>query len=210
MIIILISTNCSSSTNQLTRSQNTILWIDRHFRRYQNSEVLSYLLSVTKRLESAAQMKTLGIEPDRLNTSWKIHIFESSIPNAFSVGTGNLIITKSLIQACENEAELASILAHEMSHYYLAHTEQNSSYSIEREIEADTLGLSLLELSDNQLQASISALSISYRQESENISAEKQENLNLRRENLANLIKRKNGWGFANDREFNRIKKSLR
>lgn len=181
--------------------------MDQNFRRYENPNVLAFVLNITKRLELAA--KSLQIDPELINTNWKIHIFESAAPNAFSAGFGNLILTKSMIQACANEAELASILAHEMSHYYSAHSESGSSYSLEREIQADTLALSLIELAGYQLNASITALTILYRQGTENVSKEKQENLELRTENLTKLISRKNIWGITDSREFNRIKRSL-
>lgn len=183
--------------------------MDQHFRRYENSQVLSFIFGIAKRLEFAANTGMLGIGQSRLRTPWKIHIFESPTPNAFSAGAGNLILTKSLIQSCESEAELASILAHEMSHYYLAHSEESSSYSIDREIEADTLAFSLTELAGYPLQANISALNLLYRQGAENVSEENQKNLDLRTENLMGRLKGKNNWGFDNSREFKRIQKVL-
>lgn len=179
--------------------------MDQNFRRYENPTVLAFVLSIAKRLQFAAA--NLEVDPELTNTNWKIHIFETAAPNAFSAGSGNLILTKSMIQACTNEAELASIIAHEMSHYYSSHSEESSSYSVEREIEADTLALSLIELAGYQLDASLTALNILYRQGMENVSA--QENLNLRSENLTKLIKNKMNWGISNTREFNKIKRIL-
>ena len=200
--IISFCTACASTLTQEQRSQKTINWLELNFSRYENPKVNTYLSAILERLHLATQNQLLNIDLNKLNTDWKIHIFQSNSPNAFSAGSGNIILTKQLIISCESEAELASIIAHEMSHYYLEHSQEDSSYSLKREIEADTLALSLIELAGYRQDASISALNILYRQGNNNFSDYQQK----RTDNLSQLLKSKVIWGINNTREFNNIK----
>jgi len=45
-------------------------------------------------------------------------------PNAYSMGEGTIAINAGLMIFLENEAELAFIICHELSHYYLQHTQK--------------------------------------------------------------------------------------
>ena len=46
-------------------------------------------------------------------------------PNAYSIGDGTLIIDFDLINFLDNEAQLASVISHEISHYLLHHREKS-------------------------------------------------------------------------------------
>ncbi len=56
----------------------------------------------------------------------------STIPNAYSVGDGTIIINLELLNSVENEDQLAFILAHELSHYILKHREKSYESFIKR------------------------------------------------------------------------------
>ena len=62
------------------------------------------------------------IRPDQGNLyTFYFIVLDSPEPNAFAVPGGFVFINKGAIDACRNEAELASILAHEISHVTLRH-----------------------------------------------------------------------------------------
>ena len=98
----------------------------------------------------------------------KLHfyVYKSPDPNAYTSATGNILITVGLLAQLDNEAQLAYILSHEITHYRQGHMlkgylnreelkEHSSttpsylllssyySYNQEQELEADQLGFEL-------------------------------------------------------------------
>lgn len=93
------------------------------------------------------------------------YVYKSAAPNAYTSASGTILITVGLLAQLENEAQLAYILCHEITHYrrehmlkgYITREElrnnedapyylrQSSyvSYNQEQEFEADRLGLEL-------------------------------------------------------------------
>ena len=53
--------------------------------------------------------------------SFRIYVLDSSKPEAYSTPGGIILISLGLIQTCTSEAELAAILAHEMTHVIQHH-----------------------------------------------------------------------------------------
>ena len=58
-----------------------------------------------------------GIDPDHL----KIHLVDQDEINAFALPDGHLIVFSGLIRDCQNEAELAGVLGHEIAHIERKH-----------------------------------------------------------------------------------------
>ncbi len=99
----------------------------------------------------------------------RFYVMRSSSTNAFSTNQGILFVTTGLISQLENEAQLAFIICHEISHYIKKHTIQSfleskqtvrnkgavrtydeyvalmSKYSKNQEFEADSEGLNYFE-----------------------------------------------------------------
>ncbi|HTF04602.1 MAG TPA: M48 family metallopeptidase [Bacteroidia bacterium] len=93
----------------------------------------------------------------------KLHFYVYKDPqlNAYTSATGNILITVGLLAQLENEAQLAFILAHEITHFKQEHmlkgylnreemrekenynTQEYYSYNQEQELEADRLGFEL-------------------------------------------------------------------
>jgi beta-barrel assembly-enhancing protease len=93
------------------------------------------------------------------------YVYKSPTPNAYTSATGTILVTVGLLAQLENEAQLAYILCHEITHYrqrhmlkgYLNREELNNSktstassirssyisYNQEQELEADRLGFEL-------------------------------------------------------------------
>lgn len=103
--------------------------------------------------------KLLESNPD-LRGKLRFYTVKSNVTNAFSTYQGIIFITTGLISQLTNEAQLAYILAHEISHFeeehvvesftYSAKSSKNSDkilalskFSRENELEADKLGLKL-------------------------------------------------------------------
>jgi predicted Zn-dependent protease len=50
-----------------------------------------------------------------------IHVLDSDVANAFNAGAGQMAVTTGLMKSMKSEAELAGVLAHEMTHGQKAH-----------------------------------------------------------------------------------------
>jgi beta-barrel assembly-enhancing protease len=75
----------------------------------QNREATLYVNEVG---QAVAQKSTLP----RTYRGYHFGILETSDPNAYACPGGIILITRGLIQKCQNEDELAAVLAHEVGH----------------------------------------------------------------------------------------------
>lgn len=57
----------------------------------------------------------------RIDPKPRIRVIDHPLPNAFALPGGTILVTTEMIELCENEAELASVVAHEMGHHELGH-----------------------------------------------------------------------------------------
>ncbi len=73
--------------------------------------------------------QTVARKSSRPNTYRGYHfaVLEAPEPNAFACPGGTVFITRGLLKACDNEDELAAVLAHEVSH--VAHKDGVNSIS---------------------------------------------------------------------------------
>ena len=72
-----------------------------------NSELNDYINEVGRRLAANS---------DRPNIPYTFQVVEDSAVNAFATTGGFIYVNTGLLKAADNEAELASVLAHEMGH----------------------------------------------------------------------------------------------
>ena len=59
--------------------------------------------------------------PDPLNVKWQFHVLRDPFPNAFALPNGSIYVNTGLLALLENEAQLASVLAHEETHVLNRH-----------------------------------------------------------------------------------------
>ncbi|MDQ3109413.1 MAG: M48 family metallopeptidase [Bacteroidota bacterium] len=115
----------------------------------------------------------------------KLHfyVYKSPDPNAYTSATGNILITVGLLAQLDNEAQLAFILAHEITHYRQGHMlkgylnreelkEQSGStpsylllssyysYNQEQELEADKLGFELYKKSSYSVREALRSFDV--------------------------------------------------
>ena len=69
----------------------------------------------------AARLKPVISIP---NARWEFVVFEDSTPNAFALPGGKVGVHTGLFQITENDAGLAAVLGHEISHVVLNHSQQ--------------------------------------------------------------------------------------
>ncbi len=59
---------------------------------------------------------------ERPNLPWRFGVVEDASPNAFALPGGFIYVTRGLLALMENEAELASVLGHEIGHVTARHS----------------------------------------------------------------------------------------
>ncbi|HLK17624.1 MAG TPA: M48 family metallopeptidase [Bryobacteraceae bacterium] len=80
-----------------------------------NRELDSYFESILQKLERSPYAQTSEPFP------FRIHVVRDKTVNAFALPGGPIFVNTGLIEAAENEAQLAGVIAHEMSHVVLRH-----------------------------------------------------------------------------------------
>ncbi len=83
---------------------------------YDDQRLKDYVTAVGMRLAKVSH---------RPNLPYAFKIVNDSSPNAFAMPGGNIAITRGLLVALENEAQLAAVLGHELGHVTARHSVQN-------------------------------------------------------------------------------------
>lgn len=100
---------------QRARAQEFDAQLQARFPRIEDRAVVGYVEGIIARLQ---RTRPAGAGPVRLR------IIDVATPNAFTLGFGIVYMTSGLIAMLENEAQLASVMAHEMAHLDLDHPRQ--------------------------------------------------------------------------------------
>ena len=73
---------------------------------------------ITEALVSAAHTRY----PDApMPQSWEIAVFENATPNAFALPGGKIGVHSGLLELAENQAQLATVIGHEIAHVLADH-----------------------------------------------------------------------------------------
>ncbi|HEX6897271.1 MAG TPA: M48 family metalloprotease, partial [Bryobacteraceae bacterium] len=102
--------------------------IERQMPVVRNPELDRYLNVLLSKLEQSRYARTL--EPDGSRAAmfpFQIHAVYGKSINAFSLPGGPIFVNTAAIAAAENEAQLAGVVAHEMSHIVLRHPTNQAS-----------------------------------------------------------------------------------
>lgn len=114
----------------LGRRINDML-LDQQYQLYNDDRVQSYVDRIGQRLVNKSDSRDIPFE---------FQVVASDEVNAFAIPGGYVYVTTGLLQAAENEAQLASVLAHEISHI-------NQRHSVEA-IKRATLARGIAETAD--------------------------------------------------------------
>ena len=88
---------------------------------YNNRLITNYVKKIGNHLAKKSELP---------NIKWTFTVLNSSQVNAFALPGGYVYVTRGLIALASNEAELASVIAHEIGHVTARHTAQRYSNSI--------------------------------------------------------------------------------
>ncbi|UJR15858.1 hypothetical protein I4U23_002784 [Adineta vaga] len=67
--------------------------------------------------------------PELRTIKWTVRVIDTEMRNAFVLPSGDIYVTRGMMQMMTNEDQLAVVLAHELSHAILGHTAEKLSYS---------------------------------------------------------------------------------
>jgi len=88
----------------------------------------------------------VALQSERPNLPWHFGVNSSDHINAFAAPGGYIIVTKGMMRQLRNEAELAGVLAHEVSHV----TRKHHLNALKKTALADLLGEGLAATSDSK------------------------------------------------------------
>ncbi len=92
-------------------------------------ELQSYVASIGKRMAAKSE---------RPNLPWEFHVVNDAAVNAFALPGGFIYVTRGLLGSMNSEAELATVLGHEIGHVTARHSAQQISKA-----QLATLGLGI-------------------------------------------------------------------
>jgi predicted Zn-dependent protease len=85
---------------------------------YKDAKLESYVSSIGKRMAAASE---------RPNLPWEFHVVDDASVNAFALPGGFIYVTRGLLASINDEAELATVVGHEIGHVTNRHSVQQIS-----------------------------------------------------------------------------------
>jgi predicted Zn-dependent protease len=70
-------------------------------------------------------LEKLAVPEERRRYNLRVRVLRSNVFNAFAAPNGSVFVCTGLLSRVANEAQAAAVLAHELAHIVLAHTEKN-------------------------------------------------------------------------------------
>ena len=108
---------------------------------------------ITEALVSAAQAR---YPETPMPQSWEIAVFENATPNAFALPGGKIGVHSGLLELAENQAQLATVIGHEIAHVLADHG--NERLTQELGLQAGMLLVGLFtesEIAEDQIQQAL-------------------------------------------------------
>lgn len=104
------------------------LKIDRvgKFKLLPSREVQEYVTHLGQKLIPAYQRDLPANDPAKI--PFRFYVISEKHPNAFALANGVIVIHSSMIEALENEAQLAAVVGHEIAHSVQEHTWRQMQY----------------------------------------------------------------------------------
>ena len=107
-----------SEADEAKMGQGTDKSIVEQYGIYDNSGLQSYLNGIGQTMARVSHRPTL---------QWQFKVMDSPVVNAFAAPGGYIYVTRGLLAATNNEAELAAVLGHEIGHVTARHSAQQYS-----------------------------------------------------------------------------------
>ncbi len=96
------------------------------FKLLPNQEVQAYVQRLGDRLVPAFQKDMPANDPDKIH--FRFYVVDEKQPNAFALANGVVVVHSSMFGVVENEAQLAAVIGHEITHTIEKHTWRQLQY----------------------------------------------------------------------------------
>ena len=106
---------------QMSRDQQTKLGLQAAGEVYKQMPVLPDSSRETQYIQKLGK-RLAAMIPSEHSWPFEFHVIAQKEINAFALPGGSMFVNIGTIQAADNEAELAGVMAHEMSHVYMQHS----------------------------------------------------------------------------------------
>src|ERR1043166_708071 len=123
----------------MTREQQQQLGLQAVGEVYKQMPVLPDSSPETQYIQRLARKLTAVIPPDK-TWPYQFHVIPAADINAFALPGGPIFVNIGTITAADNEAQLAGVLAHEMSHVYMQHSAKQAPKATVAQIIAGLAG----------------------------------------------------------------------
>ncbi|PSN09168.1 peptidase [filamentous cyanobacterium CCT1] len=131
---IQVSTISDEEEVELGRQINQMV-LSQQYQLYNNRQVQQYVDRVGQRLVTASD--------DSRDIPYTFQVVSSNEINAFATPGGFVYVTTGLLQEADNEAQLASVLAHEIAHINERHSVQALRQAVLAQGIAETAGVDM-------------------------------------------------------------------
>ena len=231
---LMLLSACSTSLTSLEEeeaSAATTEWLDQKFGMIGDQQFAKFSDRVVSRLANAAQTVHFSSSQKGRLSHYRWSAFLLNVPqsNAFSVGSGTIVITRGLVVSLSSEAQFAYVVAHEMAHQILGHTNKALAeskeldvtpafyFDVDSEADADRLALYIVGQARYDISQAIPAFYLAYRNQSAGIADintdVKQHVLETRGANLQGLVaealQKAPIASIDNTREFNKTREEI-
>ena len=109
-----------SESQEIQMGQQGAKEVEQSIGFYNDPAVNAYVAEIGKRMAAKSE---------RPNLPWEFHVVDDAAVNAFAIPGGFIYVTRGLMSAVNTEAELASVLGHEIAHVTHRHSVQQISKS---------------------------------------------------------------------------------
>ncbi len=123
----------------MNRQQQEQLGLQAAGEVYQQMPVLPDSSPATRYVQELGK-KLQTVIPSDHSWPYQFHVVPAADINAFALPGGPIFVNLGTIQAADNEAELAGVLAHEMSHVYMQHSAKQAPKAAAAQIFAGLAG----------------------------------------------------------------------
>jgi len=107
-----------SESQEIQMGQQASQDVARTIGLYKDPKIEAYVAEIGKRMAAASE---------RPNLPWEFHVVDDASVNAFALPGGFIYVTRGLLASINDEAELATVVGHEIGHVTNRHSVQQIS-----------------------------------------------------------------------------------
>lgn len=93
---------------------------------YPNGELSAYVTEIGERVLAQSDLRRADTPEIYRNLQFQFRVMDSSVVNAFALPGGYVYVTRGLLAHLNNEAQLAVVLGHEITHVVARHASQQA------------------------------------------------------------------------------------